>query len=491
MGNVDIPTLRRNGKDPRFCRQVSTGFFDEVLELLLYNKSLNDSEIIDLIATISNILLINRELHHSYFIPKYSVQTIKFLDGFINSSVTIRDLPSTHDIGRLVPVYRLIFLILYNELDHIDAETIARIYSMLILGFEFCFSVFSTYKEDTTYHLAFTEILKGLYTFQHKHAYGEQVNKENRLINEGILYSCFVTMNNIVEEKEISSLLDSELMLTKYLLNSIMGLLTHDQCVNEFCIKNTEAEATFVKILLKLLRFQLGRFSHEKDIELTDMLNLFLIINYILNKLINQYDGSVSEDSQLRSIIKSEILPIEGDAFVFNKLISLILTSNNNIVTRNIQITDMKNFSNFKNLALECIYSLSWDPERDNREQMMRFLDFVGYLNAQIFISTNNLALLPDIDVDKMRFPNTKYLDNDTQKIVSELSKLTLDSLFNSTKDKKSNNSNLSMQEKELEAEKLFVLFDRMEKNGSFEGFKNPVREWQQLGKFEDLSDDT
>lgn len=84
-----------------------------------------------------------------------------------------------------------------------DTRTIATIYSLLILGFEFCFSVFGKYKKDEDYQRAFAEILKGLYTFQHKHAYGEQLNKENRLINEGLLHSCIIVTNSMIEGEKI------------------------------------------------------------------------------------------------------------------------------------------------------------------------------------------------------------------------------------------------------------------------------------------------
>lgn len=131
-----------------------------------------------------------------------------------------------------------------------DTRTIATIYSLLILGFEFCFSVFGKYKKDEDYQRAFAEILKGLYTFQHKHAYGEQLNKENRLINEGLLHSCIIVTNSMIEGgKNIRSLLDSELLLTKYLLNSILGLVTHEQNVNKFRIKNDVNNSSFYAIL--------------------------------------------------------------------------------------------------------------------------------------------------------------------------------------------------------------------------------------------------
>lgn len=167
---------------------------------------------------------------------------------------------------------------------------------------------------------------------------------------------------------------------------------------------------------------------------------------------------------------------------------SLILTSNSNTLTSNVNIANLTNLANIKSLILECIYNLSWNPETKCDERMSQFLDLVGYRNAQGFIIANNLQVLLKIDTESVQSPNPKYLDKNNKNIEHEFSKISLDSIFN--KDKPANSNNLSNKEKELEAEKLFVLFDRMEKNGAFQGFKNPVREWQQLGKFENLPDD-
>ena len=45
--------------------------------------------------------------------------------------------------------------------------------------------------------------------------------------------------------------------------------------------------------------------------------------------------------------------------------------------------------------------------------------------------------------------------------------------------------SEMTEEEKEIEAEKLFVLFERMRRLGI--GVENPVRAAQQSGKFEEL----
>lgn len=495
MSGLNIKELRQKGKDPIFCLQVSPELLDEIVGLLLCKKHRCDSESIDLIATISNILLINIGLRNEHFIPNYSIRSIEFLDNFINSAVSESDEPIKHDFGRLVAVYRMIFLILCNELNHMDTRTIATIYSLLILGFEFCFSVFAKYKKDDNYQRAFAEVLKGLYTFQHKHAYGEQLNKENRLINEGILHSCIIVTNSMIEEeKNIRSLLGSELLLMKYLLNSILGLLTHEQNVNKFRIKNDDSNSSFLRNLMVLIEFQLERHSDKTytDFDLTDVMNLLVIINYISNRIILQYNESDANEASYLicfiSIFIDKLLPMNGEISIYNKLMSLILTSNNDVSISGINIADMANLSNIKNLILECIYNLSWDPEAKHDERMSQFLNLVGYRNAQEFLIANNLHVLLEIDTSTVQSPNPQYLDMNNKKFEHEFSKLSLDTIF--TKDKPSHTKNLSNKEKELEAEKLFVLFDRMEKNGAFQGFKNPVREWQQLGKFEDLPDD-
>lgn len=495
MSGLNIKELRQKGKDPRFCLQVSTNLLDEIVESLLSENHINDSDTIDLFATISNILLINIGLRNTHFIPNYSVRSIEFLDRFINQSLSESDTPDKYDFGRLVPVYRLIFLILCNELNHMDTKTIATTYSLLILGFEFCFSVFDNYKKDDNYQKAFAEVLKGLYTFQHKHAYGEQLNKENRLINEGILYSCIVVTNNIIEDvKDIRLLLDNELLLMKYLLNSILGLLTHEQNVNKYCIKNNDTNNSFLHNLMMLIEFQLERYSDKAytEFDLTDVMNLLVIINYISNRIILQYNEPESQDASYLlyfiSIFVEKLLPMNNDITIYNKLMSLILTSNSNTLTSNVNIANLTNLANIKSLILECIYNLSWNPETKCDERMSQFLDLVGYRNAQGFIIANNLQVLLKIDTKSVQSPNPKYLDKNNKNIEHEFSKISLDSIFN--KDKPANSNNLSNKEKELEAEKLFVLFDRMEKNGAFQGFKNPVREWQQLGKFENLPDD-
>jgi hypothetical protein len=49
--------------------------------------------------------------------------------------------------------------------------------------------------------------------------------------------------------------------------------------------------------------------------------------------------------------------------------------------------------------------------------------------------------------------------------------------------DEKPNTSDMTDEEKEQEAEKLFVLFDRLEKSGAIPASQNPIRKAVQEGR--------
>lgn len=500
MLQLNIKELRKNGKDPVFCERASSELLDEIITELLRTELDNETDATDLIATISNILLINSDLRERYFTPKYSAEVLDYMDKFINSTLSKNEMLVDLEFHKLVPVYRIVFLILYNRIDHIEEESIKSIYALLILGFEFCYSVFPKCKNDQFCKLAFIEVLKCLYTFHHKHSYGELVveaNVDGQFISEGLFHSCVITVNHIMEgKKDPILLLSNDSLLTKYLLNCILGLSGK---VPKTENNDNETYRLFFHNLVSLLSYQLTKHSnHAKndvDFEYSDLITIFVIISYMATKITTKYKNTTDLEIRsnllsLQSIFINNILPKTSDGFIYNKLIILISLSNNTtFAIQNESISNMKNLSYLKDLILECFYSLSWTPENNLEEQILNFLDVVGYINAKEFIRNNELYLSPEVDTNNYLYPKSSYLDDANRNMDFEYSRTVLSSIFGNNFSNKPESCGLTDEEKELEAEKLYVIFDRMEKSKAFDNFTNPVREWQHLGKFEDLPD--
>lgn len=101
-----------------------------------------------------------------------------------------------------------------------------------------------------------------------------------------------------------------------------------------------------------LIEFQLERHSDKTYTDLTDVMNLLVIINFISNRIILQYNESDANEASYLicfiSIFIEKLLPTNGEISIYNKLMSLILTSNNNLSISDINIADMANLFKYQ-----------------------------------------------------------------------------------------------------------------------------------------------
>lgn len=523
---LKIQQLRQKSRDPDYCEQVTKLAFDDIISLLFDREDQLYNETIDILASISNIILINRDLHSNYFTQKYSNKVLRYLDALIKSDISlyVSKMPPDidYDFTSLIPIYRLIFLILYDALDNVNDEVVGEIFSLLIIGFKFCDGNFTKFKHNDHYKVTFTEILKSLYTLNHKYKYGGDLIK-----NENLTLDVIITINDIfVFKPNPINLLHNGFLLVKSLLNFLLGtfIVTDSlpQSSNLYhvelnTLKNHQA---FLHNLITLLQFQIKNYFHESSIpefDLSDLNNLMILINFISEQLQTQYlesgDGEdVTNNVEKKDILslhitlKNGILPVDGSKYIYNKLVILLSMSNNSKFSSSGSFfgsegrdsIDFTQMTYSKSVILQVMYNLSWNPASDKESQMTEFLSLIGYLNAESFIAEKQLSIPRNIVLDQYLHPNPKYLDQ-----LVELNNYMmnnespLNSIFNGNSPNSfTSNSNVNDDisftdaEKEIEAEKLFVIFDRMEKTGVFQNFKNPIREWQQLGKFENLPDE-
>lgn len=505
----DISKLRQDSRSPLFCSGVTDSQLDAIVHLLLHRSEPKKQETIDILASISNIILINRQLHDSHFTPQYAAATLDYINGLFldhnfldTTSTQLKD----YDFVSLIPLYRLIFLTLYDGLPDPKDDLIERVHLLLIQGFKYCNDLYFIFRLNNEYKMAFCEVLKGLYALNHNHIYGCQLIQDQQLTN-----SVIQTINEV--SMGTSSFQQTDFLLIKGLLNFLLGLFTADDTLHidksrEIFFKEnslSDLDQLF-DTLVKLLDSQLSRFPgdqfeiHEFNtlIVLTSLLTQFVISEYIHTD--NNLQAYKDHLLVLFSKFKDSIIPTEADNKVYKTLMQIINMSKLSVLLAgDDQPNDSPNVSKFENHKVLYIrttvflflYDLSWNKQNNKKEQMLSFLDLVGFLNAESCIKSNSLPLDSDIDVTKYLYPNPKFSSKaDSHKNhSSSMHRTSLHSIMENIRDLPTNNntSELTEEEKEIEAEKLFTVFERIEKLGAFKNFQNPVREWQQLGKFEDL----
>lgn len=505
----DISKLRQDSRRPLFCSGVTDSQLDAIVHLLLHRSVPEKQETIDILASISNIILINRQLHDSHFTPQYAAATLDYIDGLFlvhnfldTTSTQLKDF----DFVSLIPLYRLIFLTLYDGLPDPKDDLVERVHLLLIRGFKYCNELYFIFRLNNEYKMAFCEVLKGLYALNHNHIYGCQLIQDQQLTN-----SVIRTINEV--SMGTSSFQQTDFLLIKGLLNFLLGLFTADDTLHIdksreiFFKENSLSDLNqLFDTLVKFLDSQLSRFPGDQ-FEINEFNTLIVLTSLLTQFVISEY---IHTDNNLQAYknhllvlffkFKDSIIPTEADNKVYKTLMQIINMSKLSVLLAgDDQPNDSPNVSKFENHKVLYIrttvflflYDLSWNKQNNKKEQMLSFLDLVGFLNAESCIKNNALPLDSDIDVNKYLYPNPKFsCKADSHKNhSSSMHRTSLHSIMENIRDLPTNNNTaeLTEEEKEIEAEKLFTVFERMEKLGVFKNFQNPVREWQQLGKFEDL----
>lgn len=447
-----IARLREQSRDPDFCQGVLETQFDDMVSLLLHRSDPHYPQSVDLIAAISNVLLINRDLHSHYFTARYSNKLLAYVDELISAHLPASP-HDAFDFVQLVPLYRLLFLILYDGIADVNDDVVSTTYTLLILGFKFCDGAFARFKDDIHYKMTFTEILKSLYTLNHNYRYGGELLRKEHLAG-----SVVYTVNEIFKYRpQPSTFSKPGTILLRSLLNFLLGIFHVNHTVLYFEESNQAEAETFLNHLLTLLNYEL---TQPPDYDISDLNNLMIILNYILAQL--------QGFSALHAHLARGILPRHSKE-VYTHLLRLMVA------------TDYST-SHTRSIILQLFYNCTWNESHDTH--IVDFLLVAGYLNAETFMAENDIKL-PAIDIRPYLYPNPKFVDASLN--IAELRpQCSLNSIFDQTSTL-SAPSDMTQEEKEREADKLFHIFDRMEKTGVFQNFKNPVREWQQLGRFEDI----
>lgn len=491
----EIKQLRQQYKNPAACLTISYEDFDHIADLLLQSSEFESS--VELLATISNIILINRTLHSSYFTPKYSNNVLSFLDRFIKTNLShLKEVPEDYDFEKLVPVYRLTFLILYDGIDGYSDELVREIYNLLIIGFKFCDGMFTKFKYNGFYKMAFSEIVKSLYTMNHKYKYGGDL-----IMKENLSYSVVITVNqgfSYVADPRSFSVQGQQLL--RNMLNFLLGIFTVNNTVeltNEYK-RNFVAYKLFFEHLVTLLEVYFERLS-KPDFEITDLTNVVFILSFSHKKIVCQYNESTDDDDRAKLRELHDVFlgflpksPTDNSNSYYMVLVDLVFNPVSVNITGGSSISRMTHGSYLKKVTLQFLYDISWSPEVPREEvaahQMRCLLDYVGYPAAELFITSSGLEIPPEIDLNRYLRPNPNYLDHSVD--TSGGSRGVLNSILSDGRRNMGAHTELTEEEKEAEAEKLFTVFDRMEKLGTFKGFQNPVRTWQQQGQFEELEKD-
>lgn len=481
---MDIKTLRQLGRDPKYCNSVKEGELDTILQILLadnnHGTKLTVAQKIDIIATVSNIVLINRQLHLSYFIPKYSKDLFIYCNMFVKLT---NQITTQQDFQDLVPMYRMIFLTLYGALSDVGDEIINDVFNVLFKGFNDCMKILDSCCDDIYFQLLLIEILKCLYTLHHKYHYGS-----NLIQDEDFSDDCVNIVNTYSQKQELGRASDNHSLLIKNSFNFLLVLFSEREETKTTELFNGPKELylTFFSNIDSQLQNQLSSIIDSNDDSSKKehyplLVNQLVILNHMSKLLLG--DLKDSKDQKFRELLAyagSIVLPDAKSSFTYNQFVRILVSSAFPNLSTTQTFPEMQQLSFVKELVLGLFYTLSYDP--DPKKHQTKFFELAGFLNANAYTEKFNILVESSIDLEKLARPTNKYLDKE---LLEAKTPLYLDSATSSSE--KSPMDDLSEEDKEREAEKLFVLFDRMENLRTFENFKNPVRQWQQEGKFEDL----
>ncbi|CAK7895949.1 hypothetical protein CAAN1_05S05974 [[Candida] anglica] len=533
----DIRELRKQGKIPSFCSSVTSEGLEEILQLLRDGNN-TEAENLMILATVSNILLVNRQLHKSYFTPNCSNSVLKDLIESARVGITrefkrLEDptsIPENFSYDRTA-VYRLVFLILYDGKGYLDQKLLEQTHGVLVDAFKISKIVLPNNWGTQAFLTLFNEISKGLSTMLHKYEERDPVKS----VSAADCIDAFDQLLTLGEScgKNFSH---HENMLSRSILNMYVVLTSKNGFNSKLDGKFPPFEVSDiphkVRVLTSVVTYsaqQLDVFKRQDPcviggsgvffVELSDIMSLVAItkLNFIdLLEYIAKVSANGDKDNELPVLMEyhkwwnENFYPVEGgENTIFSLFYELtLLSSPTNDKAR---LDDSAYYSQIKSLILDGYFELclplhrSLNQNQRNRIQLEKFLSLFGLSMSMSYLQSKGIQIPDDMYVNKKYFEtNPKFVpprlrsrqDND------ESSMGIFNSLFSKTSYGGDNTSTyltpsvpasptsnpMTEEEKELEAEKLFTLLTRVEKNPSFKNFKNPIREFQQSGKFENLS---
>lgn len=485
----DIKKLRSLGKSPQFCHNVKNLEFDNIIELL--EEELTVGQKVDIVATISNIILLNRTLHLNHFVPLYSKKMFMFCDEFMNQ---LGDLSSPQNFQNALPIFRILFLTLYGGLEDIDNEVIEDVFSILLKGFKDCMTIIDQEIFNESYQLVLIEILKCLYTLNQKYHHGVGLVQDEEFTD-----SCLKIINLSFKIK-----LGNSSLIMKNSFAFLLGLFTEREESNSKELFNGDLKVytdffISVKTLLgdNLVRFNTSN-GGEKEDTTTLIINYLVVLIHMSKSLINDIESEkLQKHQQLLKDLSEIVIPNDESSEIYNELMKILASSAFSDLTEG--FSSIQQSFHLKELIIEMIYNCCYvsgsewvepatvseaeeskeiESKGSESERTRRFLQLVGFLNSESFLTKNGIVV-SDIEP---QHPTSKYLDTKTYNDIRSYV-----SIPSSNTTPTTSIHDLTDEEKEREAEKLFDLFERMENLGTFENFENPVKKWQREGRFEHL----
>lgn len=455
---TDVTEWRLLARDRQWCAQVTATELDEIVQALLSGSGHQHQQ--DVTAVLLNVLLVNRGLHHQTFTPIYSNACL----NFIIDSLWALDSPTKADT---IACFRLIFLILYDGLANPDNELLSRVAGVVDRGLEYSLA----HHPDA---LAVLEVLKAMHLLYHKHP--DFITDHSLLVCAG--YFTKLARSETSDQSVLKQLLN--------VITAIMMLLTQDRRndISYLCRNSPE----FGDAIISYIGRQLSVYL--LDPVSTDIGNV--MPPFILITCITKLNDRLHLENVLVQIFQREL--IANDQFipgtycqVVNVLAQLVLTLNQ----EGVSLTDEMQRHQLKLVVMDCYFELTRD--QDSETHFRQFLLVVGYIYAKLYLDANGYEVPPLINIEEYIRPRYVVMNDSDAAALVELDlvfslnqsfKLLLSQAQSQLLVETQNLSPPEMlyEEKEREAEKLMVLFDRLEKTGVF---SNPMREWQQLGKLE------
>ncbi|KAK9240504.1 guanine nucleotide exchange factor [Lipomyces kononenkoae] len=169
---------------------------------------------------------------------------------------------------------------------------------------------------------------------------------------------------------------------------------------------------------------------------------------------------TAARNEQVREYFKAKIFPSEDER-------SRPLGQSSSLASHLLQIISKPTFMKSR----EVIYQIMWDG---SDHDVSKFIYHIGYGYAVGYLVGHDIPVPEDVLSENV--PN--FPDN--------INPVTGQRLENESRSPSL--ANMTDEEKEREAERLFVLFERMRENGIID-VENPVRTAVQSGRFQELSD--
>lgn len=452
---LDVKRFRELARDRLWCAAADDAVLQQVMAALLAGGS--DERQQNMLAVIANILLVNRTLHQCYFTPYYSNQGLAHVINHISQLET----PTTDD---LVALYRFMFLILYDGIATVDTALLTAAADCVDRGLEHIIS----HSLDPP---AVIEVLKAMYLLYHK--YPEVTLNNSLLLAAG--YFVRLTWGD-----------EPHPMVMRQLRNVITVIMTtHPEARRRDIRYLCRSLPELGDALITHLSTHVSSFlTPGPTADYTDILGLFVLVTFIV-KLMRE-----EKDYVLVQIFQRDLLPCDnGVPPVYLQILQFL---GQLMVNLDISFNDEVTRLQLKQIVLDFYYELCYHP--DPAKHFSQFLTAIGYINARLYLEANNIDTPPGFDIAQYLRPKYQTVAaHEEEPAESELVfshnallKLILTHAHSQLLVETTSTEPVEMlqEEKEREAEKLMVVFGRLEKTGVF---SNPIREWQHLGRFEEI----